>query len=127
MRPLTLLASVVRGDGLGRKLGFPTANLKVPPGRIPPFGVYRVAVRGRALGGEWPGVCSVGVRPTIAGARGVRVEVHIPGFSGTLYGRRLEVDFLERLRGERKFATLAALKSQIRKDIRRAGRVPNRS
>ncbi|OGS36915.1 MAG: hypothetical protein A2506_02650 [Elusimicrobia bacterium RIFOXYD12_FULL_66_9] len=105
---------VVRGERLGRKLGFPTANLKAASGR-PPRGVWRVRVRGTTLG-ERLAVCNVGVRPTLGGRRLV-VEVHIPGFRGDLYGRTLNVSFLSRIRGERKFPSLAALKARIRLDV----------
>lgn len=105
---------VVRGERLGRKLGFPTANLKIASGR-PPRGVWRVRVRGTTLG-ERPAVCNVGVRPTLGGKRLV-VEVHIPGFRGDLYGRTLSVTFLSRIRGEWKFPSLAALKARIRLDV----------
>jgi len=105
---------VVRGERLGRKLGFPTANLNIASGK-PPRGVWRVRVRGTILG-ERPAVCNVGVRPTLGGTRLV-VEVHIPGFRGDLYGRTLTVTFLSRIRGERKFSSLAALKARIRLDV----------
>jgi len=109
-----LRGRVVRGERLGRKLGFPTANLKVGSAR-PPRGVWRVRVRGTTLG-ERPAVCNVGVRPTLGGKRLV-VEVHVPGFGGNLYGRTLTVTFLSRIRGERKFPSLAALKARIRLDV----------
>ena len=72
-------------------------------------------VRGATLG-ERPAVCNVGVRPTVGGKRLV-VEVHIPGFRGDLYGRTLSVAFLSRIRGEKKFPSLAALKARIRLDV----------
>lgn len=100
---------------MGRKLGFPTANLKLPPSARPPRGVWRVTVRGTTLG-EREAVCNVGVRPTLGGTRLV-VEVHIPGFRGDLYGRVLSVAFVSPLRAEKKFASLAALKAQIRRDV----------
>ena len=106
---------VVRGDGLGRKLGFPTANLKVPLSSRPPRGVWKVLARGTTLG-ERVGACNVGVRPTVGGVRLV-VEVHIPSFRGNLYGRTLTLSFLSKIRPERRFATLGALKAQIRKDV----------
>jgi riboflavin kinase/FMN adenylyltransferase len=111
----TVRGRVVRGDGFGRKLGFPTANLRLAPGARPPRGVWRVSVRGTTLG-ERLGVCNVGVRPTVGGRRLV-VEVHVPGFRGALYGRALEVAFQARLRAEKKFASLSALKAQIRRDV----------
>jgi riboflavin kinase/FMN adenylyltransferase len=100
---------------MGRKLGFPTANLKLAPSARPPRGVWRVRVRGTTLG-ERDAVCNVGVRPTLGGVRLV-VEVHVPGFRGNLYGRTLTVDFAAPIRAEKKFPSLAALKAQIRRDV----------
>jgi riboflavin kinase / FMN adenylyltransferase len=114
----TLRGRVVRGDGVGRRLGFPTANLKLPPSARPPRGVWKVLVRGTTVG-ERPGALNCGVRPTVGGTRLV-VEVHIPGFRGSLYGRTLTVSFLRRLRAERRFPTRAALRAQIARDVRAA-------
>lgn len=111
----TYRARVVRGEGVGRKLGFPTANLKLPPRSRPPRGVWKVLVRGASVG-ERLGACNVGVRPTLGGARLV-AEVHIPGVRADLYGKTLVVTFLERIRAERKFPSLAGLKAQIRRDV----------
>ncbi len=111
----TLRGRVVRGEGLGRKLGFPTANIRISSSARPPRGVWRVRVRGSAID-ERPAVCNVGVRPTFGGARLV-VEVHIPGFKGDLYGRTLIVTFLSSIRAEKKFPSLAALKARIRRDV----------
>ncbi len=113
---ITVRGRVVRGDGLGRTLGFPTANLKIPPSARPPRGVWKVLARGTTVG-ERVGACNVGVRPTLGGTRLV-VEVHIPGFRGNLYGRTLSLRFLSRIRSERRFPSLAALKKQIRNDVR---------
>jgi riboflavin kinase/FMN adenylyltransferase len=110
-----LKGKVVHGDGMGRKLGFPTANIKLPPSAKPPRGVWRVLVRGTTLG-ERLGACNVGVRPTVGGLKLV-VEVHIPGFKGDLYGRTLSLTFLSAIRAEKKFPSLAALKAQIRRDV----------
>lgn len=111
----TLRGRVVRGSRVGRRLGFATANLKVSSGARPPRGVWRVQVSGTTMG-ERPAVCNVGVRPTLGGRRLV-VEVHIPGFRGDLYGRTLKVDFLARIRAEKRFSSLAALKARIRLDV----------
>ncbi len=111
----TVRGRVVRGDGRGRKLGFPTANLKIPLTAHPPRGVWKVQARGTTLG-ERVGACNVGVRPTVGGLRLV-VEVHVPGFRGDLYGRTLTLSFLSKIRSERRFASLGALKAQIRKDV----------
>lgn len=118
MELLTLSGRVVRGEGLGRKLGWPTANIKtkLPPRKLP-RGVFKVAVSGRALRSERLGACNVGTRPTVSGARRLCVEVHIPGFQGSLYGRTLRLRFLKKLRAERRFASFKALKAQIRKDV----------
>jgi riboflavin kinase/FMN adenylyltransferase len=100
---------------MGRTLGFPTANIKLPPSARPPRGVWRVRVRGTTVGDRL-GACNVGVRPTLGGVRLV-VEVHIPGFRGNLYGRTLSLAFLTAIRAEKKFPSLAALKAQIRRDV----------
>lgn len=105
----------MRGAGLGRKLGFPTANLKLKPSDIPERGVYRVEVK--ISGKPRLAVCNVGLRPTLGGQAGLQVEVHVPGFSGDLYGQTLEVSFLAQLREERQFPDVEALKAQIRADI----------
>jgi riboflavin kinase/FMN adenylyltransferase len=111
----TLRGRVVRGDGMGRRLGFPTANIKLSSSARPPRGVWRVLVRGTTVG-ERLGACNVGVRPTLGGTRLV-VEVHIPGFSRNLYGRTLNLSFLSAIRAEKKFSSLAALKAQIERDV----------
>ena len=116
---------VVRGERLGRKLGFPTANVKVSSSARPPRGVWKVLVKGTTVG-ERLGACNVGVRPTVGGVRLV-VEVHIPGFRGDLYGRTLTVSFLSRIRAERRFTSLGALKKQILKDIASLTRHPGRA
>lgn len=112
---ITVRGRVVRGERVGRKLGFPTANVKVPSSARPPKGVWKVLAKGAALG-ERIGACNVGVRPTLGGVRLV-VEVHIPGFRGDLYGRTLTLTFLSKIRSERRFPSLDALRRQIRKDV----------
>ena len=110
----TCSGRVVHGLRMGRKLGFRTANVKIN-GPKPPRGVWKVLVRGTTLG-EKIGACNVGVRPTLGGTRLV-VEVHVPGFSGDLYGRTLTLKFLSKLRAEKRFPSLAALRDQIRRDV----------
>ncbi len=112
---ITVRGRVVRGERVGRKLGFPTANVKVPASARPPKGVWKVLVKGTTLGERF-GACNVGVRPTLGGVRLV-VEVHIPAFRGNLYGRTLTLAFISKIRSERRFPSLAALKAQIRKDV----------
>ena len=121
-RPYHLSGIVVHGRGLGRQLGFPTANLEPPPGRlIPANGVYAALAR-TERNGTWPAVVNIGVRPTIA-ANHLTVEAHLLDFDGDLYDQRLGLDFIARLRDEMAFPSLNALVEQIRRDIERARRV----
>jgi riboflavin kinase/FMN adenylyltransferase len=114
--PASLEGEVVLGDQRGRTLGFPTANLAVPPERLlPANGVYAVrADRG-------PGVMNVGTRPTVDGTA-QRVEVHLFDFAGDIYGERMRVELVERLRDEQRFPSLDALVAQIGLDARAARR-----
>jgi riboflavin kinase / FMN adenylyltransferase len=114
-RPYAVSGPVVRGDQLGRKLGFPTANIATGNLQLPPGGVWAVRVEAPE-GQQWKGVANLGTRPTVGGEKPL-LEVHLFGFSGDLYGRNLDVFFLEHLREERKFASLEALKEQISKDV----------
>jgi riboflavin kinase/FMN adenylyltransferase len=118
----SLYGVVVRGAGRGRRLGFPTANLRLTSSALPPQGVYAVRLRDPARGRRWHGVMNLGVRPTF-GAGPLTCEVHVPGFSGTLLGRRLDAELLARLRGERCFSSIAALQRQVQRDLARARRV----
>lgn len=110
---------VVAGDGIGRQIGTPTANIGLPEDKLlPRNGVY--AVLARCMEGRLrPAVANVGVRPTFSGSR-TRVEVHIPGFSGQLYGKSMQVFFMKYIREERKFKTRELLKNQIEADIEEA-------
>ena len=112
-----LYGTVVRGAGRGRRLGFPTANLRLIPQVTPPRGVYAVIVE--ASGRRRRGVMNLGTRPTF-GRGPVVCEVHLLGFSGMLLGRAVRVALLTRLRGERRFASPQALSRQVRRDILRA-------
>lgn len=115
-RPYAICGRVVKGDQLGRKLGFPTANLDVAGLVLPPNGVYsgRANIKGRI----YCVALNIGFRPTIASAR-VRpvVEAHILGFSGDLYDSELEVEMGEKMRDERKFASPLELRAQIARDV----------
>ncbi|HAM72327.1 MAG TPA: hypothetical protein DCM86_11845 [Verrucomicrobiales bacterium] len=121
-RTWSLSGRVVPGKQLGRTLGFPTANLDTTGLILPPTGVYvaHVVVEGvphRA-------VLNIGLRPTVEGAAPApRVEVHLLGFNGELYGAELEVFFILRLREERKFASLEELRRQIALDVETAARM----
>ena len=118
-RPHSLSGVVVRGDERGRTIGFPTANLGDVPELLPPDGVYAVRVGGR--GG---GVTNIGLRPTVAKSGGPRtIETHLLDFAGDLYGARLRIELVARLRGEAKFGSLDELKAQIARDVQRAREV----
>jgi riboflavin kinase / FMN adenylyltransferase len=114
-RAFSLVGEVVSGDGRGRTIGVPTANLDLPDGvLVPAGGVY--AGRAEVDGEQHPCVTNVGVRPTFDG-RQRTVEVHLLDTEADLYGRRLRVSFEHRLRDERRFADVDALVEQIRADI----------
>jgi riboflavin kinase/FMN adenylyltransferase len=125
-RPVSVLGTVVGGDKIARQLGFPTANIDPHHEVIPPPGVYAVKVRiGHII---YDGVLNIGVKPTFYGNRLKKrkeqcVEVHISGFSGRLYHRDVEIFFIKRIRGEKKFKTDALLKKRIEKDILAAGTI----
>ncbi len=112
---------VVHGDARGRTIGFPTANLGAVVEMLPKTGVYAVAAD-RVDGAPAPvatGVANVGVRPTVTGGAGeLRVEVHLFDHASDLYGARLRVALVERVRDERRFDGLPALKAQIELDAR---------
>jgi riboflavin kinase/FMN adenylyltransferase len=115
-RRYSLAGEVVQGDQLGRRLGFPTANLNVAGLAHPPAGVYA----GQAIvdGTVYKAVMNIGFRPTLdRPERSLRAEAHLLEFSGDLYGRELEFVFFQKLRAELKFATLDALKEQIAQDV----------
>ncbi|MBI3875249.1 MAG: bifunctional riboflavin kinase/FAD synthetase [Verrucomicrobia bacterium] len=114
-RAYSLAGNVVRGEQLGHKLGFPTANLDTSGLVLPPNGVYAVHA---ALGGrEHRAVVNIGVRPTVANTSRPQVEVHLLDFAADIYGRELELTFIEKLRDEQKFPGVEALKAQIARDI----------
>jgi riboflavin kinase/FMN adenylyltransferase len=114
-----LCGEVVHGDERGRVLGFPTANL-VPDDALacPGHGVYACLAEGEAIGTR-PAAVSIGVRPTFKTGRGELIEAHVLDFEGELYGSLLRLHFLERLRGERRFADPAALIEQMHRDVAR--------
>jgi riboflavin kinase/FMN adenylyltransferase len=114
--PFQLQGTVVEGDRRGRTLGFPTANL-VPDERYvyPGHGVY--ACMARVAGEERPAAVNVGVRPTFATGRGMLVEAYLLDFDADIYGEELRIDFLRRLRGERRFDTAEALVEQMHSDV----------
>jgi riboflavin kinase/FMN adenylyltransferase len=116
-RPYAIGGHVVRGQQLGRTLGYPTANLRY--GKTPALrGIYATWVHGVA-DHPWPSVSSFGTRPTVDGVEPL-LEAHLFDFDGDLYGRRIEVEFVAHLRDEEKFPDLASMVAQIRRDDERA-------
>jgi riboflavin kinase/FMN adenylyltransferase len=114
-RPFLLSGIVVRGAGLGSKIGFPTANLEISGMQLPPDGVYAVKVHHAR--GLYAGVMNIGFRPTVDAAGLVRTaEVHLFDWRGDLLGQELGIQFVSYLRGEQKFASLDALIAQIAQD-----------
>jgi riboflavin kinase / FMN adenylyltransferase len=120
-RPFAVYGEVVHGDGLGQRLGFPTANVDPHHELLPPNGVYACWARRpqREADPAQAAVVNIGVRPTLGGgtAAGPRVEAHLLEFAGDLYGEVLELEFVQHLRAERRFAGLDELCAQIGRDI----------
>lgn len=113
--PYVLTGMVESGHRVGRTLGFPTANLRISQEKlIPANGVYAVATE---LGA---GVMNIGRRPTLDNGTNLSIEVHIMNYEGNLYGKELHLSFIERIREEKKFASLDELKAQIQEDIKKA-------
>ena len=115
-RSYSLAGPVVEGDRLGRQLGFPTANIDAAGLVRPPIGVY--AVRAWVAGVAIPAVLNIGFRPTLRHAQPqLRIEAHLLDFDQDLYGLELELTFISKLREEKQFGSLAALREQIASDI----------
>ena len=114
-RAYSISGRVVAGDGLGRKLGFPTANIQMKRNRPPLAGIYAVRLHGAAPE-ALPGVASLGVRPTVKQQGAPVLEVHALDFGGDLYRRHVRVEFLRKLRDEEKYADLDTLTRQIAAD-----------
>jgi riboflavin kinase/FMN adenylyltransferase len=122
-RPYSLAGTVIRGDRLGHQIGFPTANLDAAGRALPPNGVYAVhaEVIGAGNSSSHRGVMNIGIRPTVNDPDPQRRgEVHLLDFQGELYGEEIEVTFVDKLRDEKKFPSLDALREQIGQDIREA-------
>jgi riboflavin kinase/FMN adenylyltransferase len=115
--PFGMRGLVAHGDKRGRTLGFPTANLVPDPAlAVPDHGIYacRAVVPGL---GEWTAAVSIGVRPTFVTGRGLLVEAFLLDFEGDIYGRELRLDFVERIRGEKRFDSAEALIEQMHRDV----------
>ena len=115
-RPYSLSGTVVHGNGIGRAIDFPTANIVPQSSKIlPKSGVYEVLVHGAADAPQ-NAILNIGTNPTVGNAD-LTIEVHIPAFSGDLYGQNLTIDFLRYIRAEKRFENLEALKAQIQQDV----------
>jgi len=123
-RPVSILGTVIRGDSLGRRLGFPTANINPHHEVTPPQGVYTVKIT--FSGRKFNGLCYIGNRPTVRSKEGKAIEVYIFNFKKDIYGKSLEIQFLKKIRGERRFASLSVLAGQIKKDVLAAKKVFSR-
>jgi riboflavin kinase/FMN adenylyltransferase len=122
--PFQLSGEVAHGDARGRELGFPTANL-IPNERFacPSHGVYACVARTDAAAGAVPAAVSIGVRPTFDTGRRELIEAYLLDFEDDLYGSELRLDFLQRLRGERRFEDAQTLIEQMRADVERTREV----
>ncbi len=121
--PFGMRGIVAHGDKRGRTLGFPTANLVPNPAlAVPDHGIYacRAFVPGM---GEWIAAVSIGVRPTFVTGRGLLVEAFLLDFDDDLYGRELRLDFLERIRGEKRFDSAETLVEQMHRDVEAIARL----
>jgi riboflavin kinase/FMN adenylyltransferase len=118
-REYTILGTVKEGEKLGRKLGFPTANLSAHSEQFPPNGVY--VTEARLAGALYRGVANLGYRPTVSAGEPERLlELHLFDLNKDIYGEEVEVRFLRYLRPEQKFENLEALKNQIARDVEEA-------
>lgn len=122
-RPYGLEGRVITGKKLGRKIGFPTANLDINFYKLLPLGVF--AVRVRVGKRRYRGICNIGFRPTVNPIDSILplAEVHILDFHRSIYGRRIEVQFADKLRGEVKFAGLDELKAELARNAQTARQV----
>lgn len=123
-RPYSISGRVVGGDQLGRKIGYPTANILLKHNRPPLKGVFAVRVQGLATP-DWPGVANLGTRPSVRPDGKPTLEVHLFDLDRNLYGQHLRVEFLHKLRDEAKFPSFDALVAQIGKDAESARELLN--
>lgn len=129
-RPVTILGRVRKGHSLGAKLGYPTANVNPEHEVLPPFGVYAVKIK--LANNVYPGICYIGNKPTIMNLKerfrkskldffnlptNTNIEAHIFNFKGNIYGRRIQIEFIQKLRPQKRFGCIDELSLQIKKDI----------
>jgi riboflavin kinase/FMN adenylyltransferase len=128
-RPYSIRGDIIEGDRRGRTIGFPTANLTPENEILPQPGVYAGRMRfldagpGPAAGDELPAVTNVGIRPTFGGKGRVQAEAHLIDFEGDVYGRYVDLSFVDHLRPERRFPGVEELKKQIAADVVEACRM----
>ncbi|WP_291988370.1 riboflavin kinase [Luteitalea sp.] len=115
-RPYSISGRVVKGDQLGRRLGFPTANVRMRHNRPPLSGIFAVRMHG-VDSAPLPGVASLGVRPTVKSAGVPTLEVFLLDFDRDIYRRQVRVEFLHKFRDEQKYADLETLRRQIALDV----------
>lgn len=118
-RPVTVLGTVVKGRRIGRRLGFPTANIDPHHEAIPPSGVYAVDVKLKNK--SYKAVLNIGTRPTFGKGSESTIELYILNFKQDIYNKDVEIIFKRKIRDERRFASIEALREEIQRDIRRAG------
>lgn len=116
-RPYSITSKVVKGNSLGHTIGFPTANISLPEGiAIPKSGVYAAIVKNLSDGTKHPAMVNIGSRPTVMRGDEVVLEAHLIDWTGDLYDKDITVRFIERIRDEKKFESIDALKHQLEED-----------
>ena len=113
--PVSILGTVIKGSALGKKLGFPTANINPHHEVLPPSGIYAVSVF--LDNKNFRGVCYIGAKPTFKKGIEKHIEVYIFNFQQNIYGKYLEIQFIKKIRNERKFSSPQSLARQVKKDI----------
>ncbi len=119
-RRVSVLGKVIRGDGRGKSLGFPTANIRFDCDVLPPSGVYMVFAYWK--GKRYPALANIGYRPSFKDQKDLSLEIYILDFNKNLYGQNVTVEFLKKVRNEQKFSSPQELIGQIRKDEQKARR-----
>jgi riboflavin kinase/FMN adenylyltransferase len=122
LRPVGVLGTVIRGSSLAKRLGFPTANINPHHEVLPPSGVYAVKIIFQNK--KFKGACYIGSKPTVQfkvpsseSKAPIHIEVHIFNFQGDIYGKDLELQFIKKIRNEKKFSSAVILATQVRKDV----------
>ena len=120
-RLFSLEGKIIYGNQLGRKIGFPTANLDIKKEQVLPHGVFAVLVF--LNGKKYKGICNIGVKPTVAISSSPTVEVFIFDFNKDIYGQVLRVEFVQKIRDEKRFNGLDELTNQINEDCAKAQKI----